>query len=285
MAAPPVGADLPGLSLTYPGRGVAHLSICAPPANALNLALWRSLAAALRRVESDGATSVLVISSGLRRPVFSAGNDVAELHAPSTTEARFKEFWVTSTTFLAALHASTLRTIAAVRGACPAGGCVIALCCDERVVLRCPAFTFGLNEAALGIPVPTHWAQLMLTVGGARAAVERMLYSGRMADVDAALRLGLVDRAVDGGRGDLMAAAEEMAVAAAAETAGGRGAGFRLTKKAVRGPFSAAWSSFAEEEARQSWAMLSSDAVAAQLGRVLAQLRGGRRGAPAEAKL
>lgn len=36
--------------------------------------------------------------------------------------------------FLAKLHGSRLATIAAVRGASPAGGCIIAMCCDHRVM-------------------------------------------------------------------------------------------------------------------------------------------------------
>lgn len=43
--------------------------------------------------------------------------DVAqELHAPSTSQSRHKEFWVTQTTFLARLKRSPLLTLAAIRG-------------------------------------------------------------------------------------------------------------------------------------------------------------------------
>jgi hypothetical protein len=40
------------------------------------------------------------------------------------------------------------------RGACPAGGCILALCCDERVMTDDSASCIGLNEVALGIAVP-----------------------------------------------------------------------------------------------------------------------------------
>lgn len=270
--------DAPGVLLTYPSPGVAHLSICSEPANALNLSLWTSLTAALRHAEGDGQTMALVISSGLARPVFSAGNDLTELHAPSTSASRFTRFWTTQTRFLAALYASSLRTVAALRGACPAGGCAIALCCDERVALRGRAFAIGLNEAALGIPVPRYWARLMVAVGGrSRAAVERMLYTGAMAGADRALELGLVDRVVDGDAADLEAAAvaaAAVAAAGAAKVGGVRAVGFRETKLAVRGEFSAEWSAYAEEEAAQSWELLRGEDVSRQLGRVLARLGG-----------
>lgn len=277
MKQPRAAFDAPGVTLTHPAPGVAHLTIRAEPANALNLSLWTSLAAALRHAEADAAVAALVISSGLARPVFSAGNDLAELHAPSTSAARFADFWTTQTRFLAALYASPLRTVAALRGAVPAGGCAIALCCDERVALRGPEFALGLNEAALGIPVPRYWARLMVAVGGgARAEVERMLYTGAMAGADEARGLGLVDRVVDGGAADVDAAAVAVAAEAAAGAAkvGGvrGGVGFHETKRAVRGEFAAEWAAYAEEEAAKSWELLSSEAVSAQLGRVLARL-------------
>jgi Delta3-Delta2-enoyl-CoA isomerase len=275
MAQAPADAQFPGLSLSYPAPGVAHLSICSPPANALDLPLWQALTAALRHAESDGRTSVLIISSGLERPVFSAGNDITELHAPSTSEDRFREFWAVSNSFLASLYASPLWTIAAIRGACPAGGCVMALCCDERIVLCGHSFVFGLNEAALGIPVPRYWARLMLAISNFRPEIERMLYGGRMVDAEGALRLGLVDRLIDGDAEDLIGAAYDVAAAAAvaAVKVGGGGVGARQTKSSVRGEFTAEWQSYIEEEAAESWNMLSKADISKQLGHFLNELR------------
>ena len=53
------------------------------------------------------------------------------------------------------------------RGACPAGGCILALCCDERVMTDDSTSCIGLNEVALGIAVPrcvlgTHPAYMSL---------------------------------------------------------------------------------------------------------------------------
>lgn len=275
----------PGLSLTYPSAGVAHLSICSEPANALTLAVWRSLQSALRYLEGSDSAVVLVISSGLSRNIFSAGNDLGELHAPSTSEARFTEFWTTSTHFLAALFNTPLYTIAALNGACPAGGCVIALCCDERIVLRTEKFSMGLNEAALGIPVPRYWAQLMLRTGNSPAVVERMLTTGKMVAADDAAQLGLVDRIVDGTREDLNREVGLAANIVATKLRKGVLAGYRQTKNTMRGDFSAQWKSYAAEEARASWALLSKTSVHSQLGRVRAMLRAGGQKSRRESKL
>ena len=47
-----------------------------------------------------------------------------------------REFWITSNKFLQRLYVSPLVTVAAIRGACPAGGCCLSLCCDHRVMSR-----------------------------------------------------------------------------------------------------------------------------------------------------
>lgn len=41
---------------------------------------------------------------------------------------------MTSNKFLARLYSTRLATVAAIRGACPAGGCAISLACDYRVM-------------------------------------------------------------------------------------------------------------------------------------------------------
>ena len=47
---------------------------------------------------------------------------------------RYRDFWVTSNVFLARLYRTPLVTIAAIKGACPAGGCCLSMCCDVRVM-------------------------------------------------------------------------------------------------------------------------------------------------------
>ncbi len=47
---------------------------------------------------------------------------------------RYTDFWVTSNVFLARLYRSPLVTLAAIKGACPAGGCCLSLCCDMRIM-------------------------------------------------------------------------------------------------------------------------------------------------------
>lgn len=85
---------------------------------------------------------------------------------------RYREFWVESNKFLARLYRSPLVTVAAIRGACPAGGCCMSLCCDLRIMADGPGH-IGLNEVAIGISVPLFWARLMARVVG-QATAERL---------------------------------------------------------------------------------------------------------------
>ena len=85
-------------------------------------------------------------------------------------------FWEVSNVFLARLYRSPLFTVAAIRGACPAAGCGIAMCCDYRIMSE--KGHIGLNEVALGIPVPIYWTELFLhTVGSGPG--EKLLKSGK----------------------------------------------------------------------------------------------------------
>ena len=120
----------------------------------------------------------MIFASGLRRAVFTAGNDIKELYAPRSTWRRYREFWLTQTKFLARLLETRLATVCAIRGACPAGGCVVALCCDYRV--QTTSGSFGLNEVALGISVPKYWAELFLYRCTDRVKGERLLQLGTL---------------------------------------------------------------------------------------------------------
>lgn len=67
---------------------------------------------------------------------------------PPAVPARRREFWVTQNLFLSRLYVSPLVTVAAIRGACPAGGCCLAMCCDYRVMTE--SGYIGLNGERAG---------------------------------------------------------------------------------------------------------------------------------------
>lgn len=64
--------------------------LCREPVNTMNLAFWRQLAAVLDELEGDPAVRGAIFCSGLKRDVFTAGNDINELYAPLTSHARYR---------------------------------------------------------------------------------------------------------------------------------------------------------------------------------------------------
>lgn len=81
--------------------------------------------------------------------------------------------------------------IAAISGHSPAGGCVLALCCDYRVMCK-GEYVIGLNEVPVGIIVPQAIFELYsFWIGHANAY--RSLLTGSLMRPEEALKIGLVD--------------------------------------------------------------------------------------------
>jgi enoyl-CoA hydratase/carnithine racemase len=85
--------------------------------------------------------------------------------------------------------------IAAISGHSPAGGCVLALCCDYRIMAE-GKFIIGLNEVPVGIIVPESIFHLYSFWLG-QANAYRFLLEGKLLNTHEALTVGLIDEVVD----------------------------------------------------------------------------------------
>ena len=86
--------------------------------------------------------------------------------------------------------------MAPVNGHAIAGGCVVALCCDHRVVSSNPKLKMGLNEIALGLTFPP----ATLRICRQRIAREHeteVLVGADLFGLADALRVGLVDEVAE----------------------------------------------------------------------------------------
>ncbi|KAI9345222.1 ClpP/crotonase [Obelidium mucronatum] len=110
----------------------------------------------------------LIFQSGLEKDIFTAGNDLTELYAPMTSLEQYTNFWTTQNIFLGKLYVSRLVTVSCIRGACPAGGCAISLCCDYRIMSKDTGF-IGLNEPQIGLLVPSVWMEFVASPAEAKA--------------------------------------------------------------------------------------------------------------------
>ena len=151
------------LSVSYAlDSALAIVSLHHEPVNSMNTAFWTALLKTLSELEANSKVRGIVFTSTLKRNVFTAGDDLAELYAPRTSLVQYINFWVISNTFLARLYTTPLLTIAAVKGACPAAGFCLAMCCDFRIVTQ--DASMGLNEVAIGLSVPGNWIKVMISI-------------------------------------------------------------------------------------------------------------------------
>lgn len=167
--------------------GIRELKLARPPVNALNAELLRKLTEAVKAAASQSAL-VITAQPGL----FSAGLDVRgllELDRDGVTTT-FIELWRTQH----ALAHSAVPVIFGLTGHSPAGGTVLAIHGDYRVMAQ-GDFRMGLNEVQVGLlPGPPIHGAFRRLVGG---HASQLLTRGALIDPATALRVGLVDELCD----------------------------------------------------------------------------------------
>lgn len=168
------------------GGAIHEIQMARPPVNALNLAMLQALRKALQDSIDQGARGIVLSGApGL----FSAGADVPSLL--QIDRAGVREFWTEFFAVCAALARSPVPVVASITGHSPAGGAVLALFCDYRVMAEGP-FKIGLNEVRVGLVVPDNIQMALRRIVGAYRA-ERLMVSGAMITADEALACGFVD--------------------------------------------------------------------------------------------
>lgn len=173
--------------------GTIHeLKLSRAPVNALNPELCAALVHALHEAVAHGACGI-VLAGGPK--VFSAGLDVPYLMSLGDDQDALLQAWKTFFRAARALAECPVPVVAAMAGHAPAGGCVLALCCDYRILADGP-YRIGLNETQVGLVAPEGIQYLMKRVVGPHRG-ERLLVAGAMPDAQEALRIGLVDEVTD----------------------------------------------------------------------------------------
>ena len=125
---------------------------------------------------------------------FSAGLDVIELFSYNKEEISnffegFGGMFLDMVTFQKPL-------IAAITGYSPAGGCVMAIACDSRIMAAGEKYTIGLNEVAVNIQISQNLIDAYsFWIGSGKA--HQYILSGQLLKVDEAKEVGLIDEIVD----------------------------------------------------------------------------------------
>ena len=178
--------DIADILQTIDHGPVRELRLARPPANALSPELIAALRSAVETAPAAGARALVLSGTP---GMFSAGLDVPLLiHCDRPAiAAAWEDFYG----LMRALATSSIPVVAAITGHSPAGGAVIAIFCDSRVMAE-GEFKIGLNEVQVGIPMPPVIFHGLRRLVGARPA-ERLCVGAALIPAAEALRIGLVD--------------------------------------------------------------------------------------------
>jgi enoyl-CoA hydratase len=180
--------------------------------NALSLAMWHGLTAALDAFAAeDGVRAVILRGAGER--AFVSGADISEFEGRRQDAEAQKLYDAETRAARARLAAFPKPLIAAIRGYCLGGGLALALLADLRIAAA--DAVFGIPAARLGLAYGVEMtARLVATVGHAWARY--LLMTAERIDAAAAERIGLVHRVVPAERWESEAAALAAGIAARA---------------------------------------------------------------------
>lgn len=168
---------------------IRELRLSRPPANALNPELIAALGEAVAAAPEEGARALVLSGSPGR---FSGGLDIPALI--ELDHETIRDTWESFYRLMYGLAASPIPVAAAITGHSPAGGAVLAIFCDYRVMAE-GNFIIGLNEVQVGLPLPEAILRAFVRLVGPHQA-ERLSVTGELIQAAEALRIGLVDELV-----------------------------------------------------------------------------------------
>lgn len=169
---------------------ICYIQLDRGRSNAMHLEMIEELSATIQQQQDDPSVEAIVLQG--KEGFFTSGLDLITLF--QYDEQQIRTFWEKFIDLLHQLAAFPKPSIAAITGHSPAGGCVLAICCDYRVMAE-GEFIIGLNEVPVGIIVPSSIFDLYsFWIGKANA--HRFLLEGKLLSPQAALEVGLLDEVV-----------------------------------------------------------------------------------------
>jgi 3,2-trans-enoyl-CoA isomerase len=163
-----------------------------PPVNALSAEFMTELRTAIERAPQEGAKAIVLSGSPGR---FSAGLDVPLLLSLNREE--IAGVWRELYALLGTIAASAIPIAAAMTGHAPAGGTVLVMFCDWRV-MAAGDYKLGLNEVQVGIQLPPVILAGLRRMVGPRVA-EHLAVTGPLVSPQEAMQYGLVDELAEPG--------------------------------------------------------------------------------------
>lgn len=219
--------------------GLATVTISRGKVNALSEPLVEELDKCFADMEEDRAVRAIVLRGSGN--FFSFGFDVPEFL--SYSKADFTRFIHKFGALCQRAYLFPKPLIGALNGHTVAGGCLLALTCDYRIMVKGKA-RMGLNEITFGAPMFSNGVEMLRSLVGTGKA-ERILLLGSMYSAEEAQVMGLVDEAVEG------EGFEERVRKAARDFSQKDPEPFGIVKRLLRKPFADKMTENAEQSIRE----------------------------------
>lgn len=156
--------------------------------NAINYEMVNELSSIFKELENDDKVRGIILTG--QPHYFSAGLDLIELY--QYDEKQIEDFFIAFGALYIQFMQVTKPFIAAINGHCPAGGCVLAVTCDNRIMAEGERYTIGLNEVAVNIQISQNLVESYSFWMGTSLA-NRYIMEGKLLNGQEALSSGLVD--------------------------------------------------------------------------------------------
>ncbi|MCK9390192.1 MAG: enoyl-CoA hydratase/isomerase family protein [Syntrophales bacterium] len=204
--------------------GIAKVILARGKVNAINEAVIDELTACFQRLAADAETKAVVLTG--QGKFFTYGFDIPEFL--NYKQEAFLRYLTKFTDFYGYLFLFPKPVIAALNGHTMAGGCMIAIACDYRIMVSGKA-KISLNEINFGSSLFAGSVEIMKLWLGQKNA-ETAVYTGAMYAAEEAFRLGLIHQVA------LEADLEANARTVAEQFAAKDGVAFRSIKHLLRKP-------------------------------------------------
>jgi enoyl-CoA hydratase len=192
------------------------LTMNAPGKNALGTELMTWL---VKELKAANGEPIFLTGAG---DAFCAGLNLKEV--ASLNETTMVTFLDVLEDMVDVLYNYPGPTIAWVNGHAIAGGCVLTLACDHRLVKNDPKIRIGLNEVQIGLQFPPKTWRLV-THRIAPRSCDRVILEAGLYSPEQSMKLGLVDEVM---------ASEEEARAYADQIAKAPAAAYAVAKRNLR---------------------------------------------------
>ena len=162
-----------------------------PKVNAINFQMVEEIRSTFKAMQEDDSVNGVILTG--RTGVFSAGLDLIELY--EYDEAKMRNFFIAFGSMYVELAKFSKPFICAITGHSPAGGTVIAVAADYRVMAEGEKFGIGLNEVAVNVQISTNLIEAYSFWLG-KSLAYRYVLEGKLLNPSEAKAGNLVDEVV-----------------------------------------------------------------------------------------